>query len=398
MYITPIIPETDGISLKQEIINKAEKIVIESAKLTGNLNSNVLNAIKDNLRTINSYYSNKIESEGTHPIDIERAMNNDFSTDSRELNLQHLSLVHIEVQKYVESLLSISGNAYSLETILDIHKQFYSKEEMKYSLEIKHEGLEVDMVPGVLRDGDVKICNHIAPSSKDLNSYFNQFETLYNASRFQEKTKKLIYALCSHHRLTYIHPFFDGNGRISRLYLDYLIYHADIEGYGLWNISRGLARVQKDYRKYLALADEEYGSYSDGRGPLSLKGLDSFLNFMLDIAYDQVSFMSKYLKLDSLDSKITLFVELSQKELIHDVKALPKNSEKLLKHLLIYGEVNRKEAKEVLEVSAPTAIKIVKELLERDFLATDNHTNKLKFKLNSILSSFLIPDLFERKF
>lgn len=84
MYTTPIIPQTEHYSLKQEIINKAERIIIESAKLTGNLNIHVINAIKDNLRTINSYYSNKIESEGTHPIDIERAMKNDFFQDDKK--------------------------------------------------------------------------------------------------------------------------------------------------------------------------------------------------------------------------------------------------------------------------------------------------------------------------
>jgi len=53
MYTTPVIPQTEHYTLKQEILNKAECIIIESAKLTGNLNIHVINAIKDNLRTIN---------------------------------------------------------------------------------------------------------------------------------------------------------------------------------------------------------------------------------------------------------------------------------------------------------------------------------------------------------
>jgi Fic family protein len=206
---------------------------------------------------------------------------------------------------------------------------------------------------------------------------------------------KLIYALCSHHRLTYIHPFYDGNGRVSRLYLDYLLFHSNIQGYGLWNISRGLARNQEDYRKFLAKADEQFSGYGDGRGPLTLKGLESFLEFMLDIALDQVLFMSQYLKLDSMSTKIKAFVELSQKSLLHNVKPLPKNSNKLLEYLLIHGEVTRGEAQEVLDVSAPTAISIVKELLEEDYLETDSPRGKLRFKLNSKLSGYLIPNLFE---
>ena len=157
MYTTPIIPQTEHYSLKQEIINKAERIIIESAKLTGNLNMHVINAIKDNLRTINSYYSNKIESEGTHPIDIERAMKNDFSQDDKKKSMQQLSLVHIEVQKYLESTLDISTPSYSLEKILEIHNVFYNKEEMKYALNIKNGDLEVEMIPGKLREGYVRV-------------------------------------------------------------------------------------------------------------------------------------------------------------------------------------------------------------------------------------------------
>lgn len=171
MYTTSVVPKTEHYPLNQEILNKAERIIIESAKLTGNLNIQVINAIKDNLRTINSYYSNKIESEGTHPIDIERAMKNDFSQNDKTKNMQQLSLVHIEVQKYLESTLDISKPSYSLDKILEIHKEFYKKEEMSYALNIKSDDLEVKMIPGKLRDGDVKVGTHIAPKSDELKSY-----------------------------------------------------------------------------------------------------------------------------------------------------------------------------------------------------------------------------------
>ena len=110
------------------------------------------------------------------------------------------------------------------------------------------------------------------PTLMNLNIYITQ-------PKHSTKTMKLIYALCSHHRLTYIHPFYDGNGRVSRLYLDYLINHAGIEGYGLWNISRGLARNQKNYREYLSLADENATSYNDGRGAFKFKGIRSIFGF-----------------------------------------------------------------------------------------------------------------------
>lgn len=202
------------------------------------------------------------------------------------------------------------------------------------------------MIPDKLREGYVQVGVHIPPKSDELKSCFNEFENLFNQSIHSTHTMKLIYALCSHHRLTYIHPFYDGSGRVSRLYLDYLLFHTNIQGYGLWNISRGLARNQEDYRKFLAKADDQFAPYNDGRVPY--------------------------------------------------IKPLPKNSNKLLEYLLIHGEVTRGEAVKVLDVSAPTANTIVKELLEEDYLETDSPRGKLKFKLNSKLSGYLIPDLFEK--
>lgn len=102
MYITPVIPLENGTSIDIDLVKKAEFVVIEGAKLTGGHNNQFIDEIKDLLRITNSYYSNRIESEGTHPIDIEKAMKKDFSEDTKKKNLQELSLVHIEVQQLLE--------------------------------------------------------------------------------------------------------------------------------------------------------------------------------------------------------------------------------------------------------------------------------------------------------
>lgn len=399
MYITPIIPATDSIKLDDVLVYKAEQLIIQSAKLTGGHNIHFINAIQELLRITNSYYSNMIESEGTHPIDIEKAMKKEFLEDEKKKNLQMLSLVHIDVQKYLEKKVSnqTTNKPYLVDTILDIHKQFYSKEEMKYALKLKYENMEVDMIPGVLRDGDVKVGLHIPPSSEELNAYLNEFDSLYNHSQTQTQTIKLIYALCSHHRLVYIHPFYDGNGRISRLFLDYLLYSIKVEGYGLWNISRGLARNKDKYNEMLSIADEPYKGYNDGRGRLTLKGLKKFLEFMLDTALDQVEYMSKVIRIDSVAKKINNYVEFSQKGMYLDIAPLPKHSEKIFQTLLLQGEIPRNSVKDILGISKPTAIKIVKELEMRGYIFSDEPKSPIKIKLNSHFASEIFPELIPKQ-
>ena len=397
MYITPAIPESGSIKLDTFLFKKAEEIVMKSAKLTGGHNKQFILAIKDLLKITNSYYSNLIESEGTHPFDIEKAMKKDFSSEKKKKDLQQVSLVHIEVQEYIQHLTTINKDTYLLDTILDIHKEFYSKDEMKYALKIKHDDLEVDMIPGKLRESFVKVGNHLAPDPKDLSSYFGEFEFFYNQSKFENKTMQLIYALCSHHRLVYIHPFYDGNGRISRLYLDYILYKIDLEGYGLWNISRGLARNIDKYKEFLSIADEPYtGSYDDGRGNLSLKALKLFLDFMLDIALDQINYMSEVLRIDLIANRIRNYVIFSQKNMYKDIKPLPKHSEKIFEHLLIYGEIPRNSVKDVLGVSKPTAIKIVKELEKREYITSLKPQGPISIKFNSHFASEVIPEIFPK--
>ncbi|MCK9454716.1 MAG: Fic family protein, partial [Sulfurimonas sp.] len=103
MLISPIMPYDLKGQIKPELLELAEKVCIESAKIASGYNQHVVNAFRDVLRITNSYYSNRIEAESTHPIDIEKAMLKQFSEDSKQKALQELSVAHIKTQKFVES-------------------------------------------------------------------------------------------------------------------------------------------------------------------------------------------------------------------------------------------------------------------------------------------------------
>ena len=50
---------------------------------------------------MNSYYSNLIEGHDTHPLDIDRALKNDFSKDKVKCDLQKEAFAHIAVHKKI---------------------------------------------------------------------------------------------------------------------------------------------------------------------------------------------------------------------------------------------------------------------------------------------------------
>ncbi|MDT8338264.1 MAG: Fic family protein [Sulfurimonas sp.] len=397
MYFTPILPTDMNSNIDEELLWLAEEVCIKSAALGGNHNKIVLKSIKDLLRTTNSYYSNLIESEGTHPLDIEKAMKKDFFDDNRQRNLQFLSIAYINTQKELELMATDVDNIFTKDSVLSIHNNFYTKEGMEPFLDIKHKDSIINMTPGILRDHDVYISKHIAPEYTQLDSMFNEFENQYKSIyNLSTKAKKLLYILSSHHRLTWIHPFLDGNGRVSRLFLDTAFLNVNIEGYGLWNISRGLARDNEGYRKHLRFADMQQQGSTDGRGPLSLRGLKYYLKFMLDTSLDQIKFMNENLQLNSLANKIDKFILLANSGLL-GMEPFPESSSIILKELLLKGEVTRGEVKNIIKKSDRTATAIIKTLIERGYIESDTPKGAIRIRFNTTFASYLMPNLIPDK-
>ena len=54
------------------------------------------------LREMNSYYSNRIEGQSTHPLDIAAALRSEFSTSVDTARLQRLAVAHIHAEQALE--------------------------------------------------------------------------------------------------------------------------------------------------------------------------------------------------------------------------------------------------------------------------------------------------------
>ncbi|MGB5868434.1 MAG: Fic family protein [Arcobacteraceae bacterium] len=391
MYVSPIIPISfDGI-ISKELRDKAEMICYKSAALTGGHSQILLDEIASTLRITNSYYSNLIESQGTHPLNIEKAMKQNFSQNEKNKNLQLLSLKHIEVQENIHN--STYKTPFDNEFIKNLHYSFYQDLPTSF-LELENNGKTYKMLPGKYRDIDVVVGNHIAVPFKEVATAMSEFNKQYgNAINKSTKSESLLYALCSHHRFSWIHPFADGNGRISRLFLDGVLQSIGITGYELWNISRGLARSKTDYLKYLRMADMPPQTMTDGRGKLSVRGLEYFLNFMIDVCLDQIEYMGNNLKIVTLGKKIEKFIRLSQEGML-EREPLPAHSEKLLPMFLIKGEIKRSEIPGIIGMKERSATALTSSLLKMGYIQTNGPKEPFRLKLDSYIASYIFPNIF----
>jgi Fic family protein len=81
-----------------------------------------------------------------------------------------------------------------------------------------------------------------------------RFEEAYGSTRLS-KVRRIVAVAAAHHRLLWIHPLYDGNGRVARLMSHALFVRQSIGG-SLWSASRGLARNVAQYKAMLMAADE----------------------------------------------------------------------------------------------------------------------------------------------
>lgn len=103
------------------------------------------------------------------------------------------------------------------------------------------------MVGGVLRSHtghEVRVGNHFAPAARSVETMLKHMETGYG--RANDPRRKLLAVMTYHHRLAWVHPFSDGNGRVIRM-MSYLQLNKLGLASPLWSISRGLARHQSEY-------------------------------------------------------------------------------------------------------------------------------------------------------
>jgi Fic family protein len=337
-----------------ELEHLAIELISKSGKLSGVLNIETRKAIAEFLRPMNSYYSNLIEGHDTHPIDIARALNNDYSDDKTKRDLQLEAQAHINLHKSISEEI-IKGDTEttpaSMNYIKSIHKRFYTHLPDSFKESKTKQGEIKIIIPGEFRDCEVQVGRHIAPFSGNIELFTNRFESFYDPKSITNKSKirRIISIAAAHHRLAWIHPFLDGNGRVIRLFSDASFAYEGIDAAGLWSISRGLARRNEDYKSNLSQADStRYNDY-DGRGNLSNKKLIQFCKFFLEVAIDQTDFMFTTIDTNNILSRIESFTNL----MVNKGELRPE-AQFILSDLFLKGKISKGDAMRITSTSDKT--------------------------------------------
>jgi Fic family protein len=363
-----------------------------SAALGGRLHPLTAASLAELVRVMNCYYSNLIEGHNTRPRDIERALVNDLETDSTRRDLQLEARAHIRVQREVDELCSRGtyGEPASRARILWLHRAFYAEAPPAF-LRISHVNGDYDMVAGEFRSEprhDVAVGRHLPPSSARVDDFMEYFEQRYRFENFG-KSSRIMAMAAAHHRLNYIHPFVDGNGRVSRLMSHAMALEAGIGAHGLWSISRGLARGLSDtgeYKRMMDEADSPRRGDLDGRGNLSRAALVEFVSWFCQVAYDQVRFMTGLFDFDKLQERLS--------EYVHRELALPDHAAEIPIEVLRRGELARGQASRVTKTSERTARTALNALVSAGLLTSETAKSPVRLQFSVSSADALFPRLF----
>jgi Fic family protein len=366
----------------------ALELAQKSAGFRRSLPESILRSLASLARAMNCYYSNLIEGHDTHPIDIERALKNDYSEDARKRDLQMEARAHITVQRWIDEG-GLRGRAVSREGICELHARLCEllPEDLLW-VEDPETKERVRVVPGELRRRDMKVGSHVPVSPGALPRFLGRYEEVYG---HLSKTESILSAAPAHHRLVWIHPFLDGNGRVARL-ISHAMLLETLDTGAVWSVARGLARNVASYKGHLAACDVTRRNDLDGRGYLSEEALAAFAEFFLGVCIDQVSFMENLMQPDRLRTRILLWAE-EEIRLNH----LPPRSGNVLEAVLYRGELPRGDVAGIVGTQQRHARRVVSALVGRGVLASESSRAPLRLAFPAALASRWMPGLFPER-
>lgn len=390
LALAPVMP---GKKNRGPLKDMAQEIITASARLEGRVARETAEVLGDQLRLVNSYYSNLIEGHKTTIPEIESALRKKFDLNPEKQYAQELCAAHVQVEKQFMQRVAAAPcpNVCDRQFLCDLHAGFYSHLPDAHLYTHTGSGFtRFPVNPGWLRDVDVSVDGRSmhGPNCQFLPELLDEFARAYSPDCFHGDDR-LVAMAASHHRLTWIHPFRDGNGRVTRLFSGLYLAVSGINRGNLWSLSRGLSRNKKQYMFELWATDspdrDRPHHFDEGL-------LSDFCAFFFQICLDQIGFMEKLLRLEQIEARIDWYVESRRQQSTQPIRS---EAAKLLRAVFMRGAIARGKASEILNMSERSARRAVSALLNEGLLQSKSHRAPLTIGLPLSVLPFYFPDLYD---
>jgi Fic family protein len=374
-----------------DILDLVASLSAAAASLGARLDPRSAEGLADAVRIMNCYYSNLIEGHNTTPREIEAALQDEMESAPERRDLQLEARAHIRLQREIDRrhVAGSLGEPTSVEFLRWLHREFY-RDAPDSLLTVGGPGAARRVIPGAFRRDpaeEVSVGRHQPPSPAAVEAFMAHFERRYRLAALGPGSRIMVMA-AAHHRLNYIHPFLDGNGRVSRLMSHAIALQAGIGAHGLWSVSRGLARgldSRSDYKRMMDHADMPRQGDLDGRGNLSRRALAEFTVWFLKVCHNQVTFMGELFDFDHLIARLGRY---------SDQRGWKREAIPLLERVLQQGEVPRGEAARVTGLKERSARDLLGLMVQDGILGSDTPKGPVSLRFPVQVVETLFPRLF----
>ena len=222
--------------LKEEILNKERKELYKK-----------LETIKKNFQKEWKSYPKTIKEKVKEQIAIAFTYNTNAIEGSTITLEETREIIHDKISPN-KSLKDVKETEYHSSTFLEmLEKKERITNKVFLTWHQKIFGETKKDISGKYREYLVRVGQYIAPDWQDVNKMMNELIKFINNS----KINKVELAARSHYRFEKIHPFGDGNGRVGRILMNYILWHS---GYPMLIIE-----YKKRSSYYMALQKGEEG-------------------------------------------------------------------------------------------------------------------------------------------
>lgn len=373
------------------LLASAEQLPFLAGKLSSLLPHETTERLGRLLRVTNTYYSNLIEGQHTEPAILAAS-----SQRKSPKALKQLSVEHMFAQEGLEALILQRkadigwADMFSPGLVARVHERlFKNAAEDERRLE---DGSFLQ--PGQMRSECgriIRVGGHTAPVPDAVGAMMKRMQDRYGNA--VDQRTRIVCAMAYHHRMAFVHPFADGNGRVVRMVTHLQLHYLGMSA-PLWSLSRGLARRQEEYYQRLSSADESRRGDLDGRGQLSESALCDFIEFMLDVCLDQMKYMEEMINVHTLRTRIELGLKVAPEFKRAGIK---QECARALHILLTQGEVSRSDFKVYTGLGLRTATEQLSKLIDLKLIdAPSQKSRQIYPGLPIWFADWIFPDLHRR--
>lgn len=122
---------------------------------------------------MNSYYSNRIEGQSTHPLDIAAALRSEYSASEDTARLQRLAIAHIHAEQLLEG--PDTPEVLTMNFLRKVHSELHGS--LSESDRVTPEGTVID--PGRNRSMRVTVGRHVPPEADTIDLFGQRFDQKY---------------------------------------------------------------------------------------------------------------------------------------------------------------------------------------------------------------------------